>query len=65
MGWGASVTGFISACLYVFAVCAAIGMAPGAVLAAVARKPGSVVMSVLIAAFVIWVLCMAAGDLHA
>lgn len=59
--WGGIVTGFISACLYLFAVCAALGLIPAAVLAARAgqRKPAA--GALLVAAFVVWVLVTAAG----
>ena len=56
---------FISACLYAFAVCAALGLIPAAVLAARAGQRKLTVVPVLVAVFVIWVLCTAAGDLHA
>ncbi len=54
---------FIGVCLYVFAGCAALGLLPAAVLAARARQPAMFVLSLLIAAFVIFVLVTAAGDL--
>jgi hypothetical protein len=57
------MTTFVSVCLYVFAGCAALGLLPAAVLAARARQPVMLVISLLIAAFVIFVLVTAAGDL--
>lgn len=54
---------FLSVCLYAFAGCAALGLLPAAVLAARARQPTMVVVSVLIAGFVIFVLVSAAGRL--
>ena len=55
------MNGFISACLYVFAGCAALGLIPAAVLAAKARSLAGVIIALPIAAFVIWVLVTAAG----
>jgi len=57
------MTTFLSVCLYVFAGCAALGLLPAALLAARARQPAMVVMSLLIAAFVVFVLVSAAGEL--
>lgn len=57
------MTTFVSVCLYGFAGCAALGLLPAAVLAARARQPVMLVISLLIAAFVIFVLVTAAGDL--
>ena len=57
------MTTFVRVCLYVFAGCAALGLLPAAVLAARARQPAMLVLSLLIAAFVIFVLVTAAGDL--
>jgi hypothetical protein len=57
------MTTFISICLYIFAGCAALGLLPAAVLAARARQPVMIAISLLIAAFVIFVLVTAAGDL--
>jgi hypothetical protein len=54
---------FIRVCLYIFAGCAALGLLPAAVLAARARQPAMLVLSLLIAAFVIFVLVTAAADL--
>ena len=59
------MTGFISACLYLFAGCAALGLIPAGVLAARAGQRKLTAVPVLVAVFVIWVLCTAAGDLHA
>ena len=55
---------FLQGCLYVFAGCAALGLIPAAVLAAKARQPAMFAASLLAAAFVIFVLVAAAGDLH-
>jgi hypothetical protein len=57
------MTTFVRVCLYIFAGCAALGMLPAAVLAAKARQPAMFVVALLIAAFVIFVLVTAAGDL--
>ncbi len=57
------MTTFVSVCLYIFAGCAALGLLPAALLAARARQPVMFVISLLIAAFVIFVLVTAAGDL--
>jgi len=57
------MTTFVSVCLYVFAGCAVLGLLPAAVLAAQARQPAMFVISLLIAAFVVFVLVTAAGDL--
>ena len=57
------MTNFIRVCLYIFAGCAALGLLPAAVLAARARQPAMIVLSLLIAAFVIFVLVTAAGEL--
>ena len=57
------MTAFISACLYVFAGCAALGLVPAAVLAARAGQRATTVTALVIAAFVIWVLVSAAGGL--
>jgi hypothetical protein len=58
------MTTFISVCLYVFAACAALGLLPVAVLAARARQHAMIVVTVFVAAFVIFVLVTAAGDLR-
>jgi hypothetical protein len=57
------MTTFLSVCLYIFAGCAALGLLPAALLAARARQPAMLLISLLIAAFVIFVLVTAAGDL--
>ncbi len=57
------MTTFVGVCLYVFAGCAALGMLPAAVLAAKARQPAMFAIAIIIAAFVIFVLVTAAGDL--
>ena len=57
------MTTFLGVCLYVFAGCAALGLLPAAVLAAKARQPAMLVLALLIAAFVIFVLVTAAGEL--
>lgn len=57
------MTSFVRVCLYVFAACAVLGLLPAAVLAARARQPVMFVMALLIAAFVVFVLVAAAGDL--
>jgi len=54
---------FLSTCLYIFAACAALGLVPAAVLAARTRQPVMVVVSLVVAAFVIFVLVAAAGEL--
>jgi spore maturation protein SpmA len=54
---------FLRICLYIFAVCAALGLLPAAVLAARARQPAMIVLSLLVATFVIFVLVASAGEL--
>ena len=54
---------FLSTCLYIFAACAALGLLPAAVLAARARQPAMIVISLLIAGFVVFVLVASAGEL--
>src|SRR5947209_14038846 len=54
---------FLRTCLYIFAACAALGLLPAAVLAARARQPVMIVVSLLVAAFVVFVLVAAAGEL--
>ena len=54
---------FLITCLYIFAACAALGLLPAAVLAARARQPVMIVVSLLVAAFVVFVLVAAAGQL--
>ena len=48
---------------HLFAACAALGLLPAAILAARARQPVMIVISLLIAAFVVFVLVAAAGEL--
>jgi hypothetical protein len=57
------VTGFLSASLFFFAGCAALGMLPPLVLAARERKPALAVITLLVAAFAIYVLVAAAVEL--
>ncbi len=57
------MTTFVAVCLYIFAGCAALGLLPAAVLAARARQPAMLVVALLVAAFVIFVLVTAAGEL--
>ncbi len=57
------MTTFLGVSLYVFAACTALGLIPPSVLAAKAGKPAMVVVSVLIAAYVIFVLIAAARKL--
>ncbi len=59
------MTTFVSVSLYVFAGCAALGLLPAAVLAARARQHAMIVVTLFVAAFVIFVLVTAAGDLRA
>ena len=54
---------FLSTCHYIFAACAALGLLPAAILAARARQPVMIAVSLLIAAFVVFVLVAAAGEL--
>ena len=54
---------FLSICLYIFAACAALGLLPAAVLAAKARQPVMIVVALVVAAFVVFVLVAAAGEL--
>ena len=54
---------FLSVCLYIFAACAVFGLLPAAVLAARARQPVMIVISLLVAAFVVFVLVASAGEL--
>jgi len=57
------MTTFLSTSLYIFAGCAALGLLPAALLAARAKQPAMVVLSVVVAGFVIFVLVDAAGKL--
>jgi hypothetical protein len=54
---------FLKTCLYIFAGCAALGLLPAAILAARARQPLMIIVSLLVATFVIFVLVAAAGEL--
>jgi hypothetical protein len=54
---------FLRICLFIFAVCAALGLLPAAILAARARQPVMIVLSLLVAAFVIFVLVASATEL--
>jgi hypothetical protein len=54
---------FLRTCLYIFAACAALGLLPAAILAARARQPAMVILSLLVASFVIYVLVASAGEL--
>jgi hypothetical protein len=54
---------FLSTCLYIFAGCAVLGLLPAAILAARARQLVLVIMSLIVAAFVVFVLVAAAGKL--
>jgi spore maturation protein SpmA len=60
---GLQMSTFLRVCLYIFAVCAALGLLPAAVLAARARQPAMIVLSLLVATFVIFVLVASAGEL--
>jgi len=54
---------FLRTCLYIFAACAALGLLPAAILAARARQPAMLILSLLVATFVIFVLVASAGEL--
>ena len=58
------MTGFLSASLFVLAGCAVLGTIPPSILAARTRKPVVVVMTILIAAFVVYVLVATATSLR-
>jgi uncharacterized membrane protein YfcA len=58
------VTGFLSGSLFFLAGCAVLGIVPPLVVAAKARQPAVAVMTLLIAAFVVYVLFAAAVRLH-
>jgi len=58
------VTGFLSASLFVLAGCAVLGTIPPSILAARTRKPVVAVMTILIAAFVVYVLVATATSLR-
>jgi hypothetical protein len=55
---------FLQVCLWCFAGCAVLGLLPAFVLAARAGQPRLVLYASAAAAFVIWVLVSAAGDLR-
>ena len=55
---------FLQVCLWCFAGCAALGLLPASLLAARAGQPRLVLYVLAAAAFVIWVLASAAGDLR-
>jgi hypothetical protein len=57
------MTTFLRFCLLAFAACAALGIVPPSVLSARARKPGTAMVTLLAAAFVIYVLVTAAERL--
>ncbi len=57
------MTSFLSGSLFFLAGCAVLGIVPPSVLAAKARKPAVAVATLLVAAFVIYVLLAAAADL--
>ena len=54
---------FLKICLYIFAACAALGLLPAAILATRARQPVMIVLSLLVATFVIFVLVASATEL--
>jgi hypothetical protein len=58
------VNGFLSASLFFFAGCAVLGMLPAMVLAARARQPVMAVVTLVIAAYVVYVLVAAGLALH-
>lgn len=55
---------FLQVFLYLFAVCAALGIIPAAVLAARAMSAAGVILALVVAAIVIFVLVTAAGELR-
>lgn len=57
------MTTFLRVSLYVFAACTVLGILPAAMLAAKARTPVMAVFAVVVAAFVVFVLIAAAGQL--
>ena len=57
------MTSFLSASLFFFAGCTVLGIVPPSLIAARARKPALAVLTLLIAAFVIYVLVAAATEL--
>jgi hypothetical protein len=56
----ADVNTFLSGCLYAFAGCTVLGIVPPFVIAGKARQPLLAVITLLLAAFVIFVLVAAA-----
>jgi hypothetical protein len=58
------VTGFLSASLFVLAGCAVLGTIPPSILAARAHRPPVAVLTLLIAAFVVYVLIATATSLR-
>jgi len=58
------VIDFLSASLFFLAGCAVLGTIPPSVLAAKARKPALAVLTLLIAASVVYVLVAAAASMH-
>ena len=58
------MTGFLSACLLFLAGCAVLRTIPPSILAARARKPAVAVMTLLIAAPVVYVLVATAASLQ-
>jgi hypothetical protein len=57
------VNTFLRTCLYVFAGCVVLGIVPPFVIAGKARQPLIAVITLLVAAFVIYVLVTAAMKL--
>ena len=58
------MTGFLSASLFVLAGCAVLETIPPSILAAKARRPAVAVMTLFIAAFVVYVLVATAARMH-
>lgn len=57
------MTTFLRVSLYAFAACAALGVLPVAILAARERKPAMAGLALLVAAYAMFVLIVAAGEL--
>ncbi len=55
---------FIVVCLYIFAGCVALGLLPAALIAARARQHVMIAVTLLVVAFVIFVLITAATELQ-
>lgn len=55
---------FLSVSLYVFAACAGLGLIPAAVMSGLAGQPRLVAYVLVVAAFAMFVLISAAGDLR-